>query len=463
MGYSLKNRYVVLMAAAVVAAGCTEEKFEIIVSDETQGTVYNPWYPDDPQEDELVLEDVPRDAAWPECITVKKDLTYNGYFTRDFGLNGCDGVYTTELPGGKIFWSFGDSFFGMLSDPTLRIRGGNESNFPRNAIMIQTKQNYNGFHCLNELIQIDDPYRTDYYKGRTFLRHPDGEQTDESIAAGGIDQNFYYWPGDATVIKRDGKTILQVLWGDCFKTEDGGMGRKGTLLTEYDISGEPGDGTYMTEIRRLVPNETYVTNTNYGSAIFEDYEGGHTYLYGDGQRADGNKGPVVARTKSGHDISTKWEYWVNVAGEDEPAVFRWQDETPTEEQIKRSHLTEFWGVQPNVFEHDGYYWWVIQEPIGNQVWLYRSEEPWGPTLYPTEKAERKQILTLPDKLDKQGDQSHGILYNVFVHHGLSKEGELVISFNSEAPKFERNFNEVGSADFYRPWFYRVYGWDKVFY
>ena len=295
-----------------------------------------------------------------------------------------------------------------------------------------------------------------------FLRHPDGEQTDESIAAGGIDQNFYYWPGDATVIKRDGKTILQVLWGDCFKTEDGGMGRKGTLLTEYDISGEPGDGTYMTEIRRLVPNETYVTNTNYGSAIFEDYEGGHTYLYGDGQRADGNKGPVVARTKSGHDISTKWEYWVNVAGEDEPADFRWQDETPTEEQIKRSHLTEFWGVQPNVFEHDGYYWWVIQEPIGNQVWLYRSEEPWGPTLYPTEKAERKQILTLPDKLDKQGDQSHGILYNVFVHHGLSKEGELVISFNSEAPKFERNFNEVGSADFYRPWFYRVYGWDKVF-
>ena len=457
MGYSLKNRYVVLMAAAVVAAGCTEEKFEIIVSDETQGTVYNPWYPDDPQEDELVLEDVPRDAAWPECITVKKDLTYNGYFTRDFGLNGCDGVYTTELPDGNIFWSFGDSFFGMLSDPTLRIRGGNESNFPRNAIMIQTKQNYNGFHCLNELIQIDDPYRTDYYKGRTFLRHPDGEQTDASIAAGGIDQNFYYWPGDATVIERDGKTILQVLWGDCFKTEDGGMGRKGTLLTEYDISGEPGDGTYMTEIRRLVPNETYITN--YGSAIYEDKE--HTYLYGDGERSDGSKSPVVARTKSGHDISGDWEYWVNQAEEGEPADFRWQDEAPDLEHLKRSHVMDFWGVQPNVFKHGDYYWWVIQEPVGKELWLFRSEKPWGP-LYPTEKTERKQIFTLPDQLDKQGDQSHGILYNVFVHHGLSKEGELVISFNSEAPKFERNFNEVGSADFYRPWFYRIYGWDKVF-
>lgn len=122
---------------------------------------------------------------------------------------------------------------------------------------------------------------------------------------------------------------------------------------------------------------------------------------------------------------------------------------------------DFWGVQPNVFKHGDYYWWVIQEPVGKEVWLFRSENPWGP-LYPEDKAERKQIFTIPDKLDKQGDQSHGIIYNVFVHHGLSVDGELVISFNSEAPDFTRNFNEVGSADFYRPYFYRIYGWDKVF-
>ena len=459
MRYSLTNGFLALLLVSSVVAGCVKEDFEIIVSEEKQHTVYDPWYPDDPQEDKLELVEVERDAAWPACVTVKQDLTYGRYFTRDFGLNGCDGVYTTELPDGNIFWSFGDSFFGMLSDPTLRIRGGNETNFPRNAIMIQTCQNYNGFHCLNELVQIDDPFRTDYYKGRTFLRHPDGEQTEESIAAGGIDQNFYYWPGDATVIERDGKRILQVLWGDCFKTEDGGMGRKGTILTEYDISGKPGDGSYMKEIRRMDLNETYITN--YGSAICES-DDGHTYLYGDGDRTDGNKGPVVARTKEGHDISGKWEYWVNQAAAGEPADFQWQDEAPDHDHITRSQVMDFWGVQPNVFKHDdGYYYWVIQEPVGREVWLFRSENPWGP-LYPTDKAERKQIFTIPDKLDKLGDQSHGIFYNVFVHHGLSQEGELVISYNCEAPEFTRNFNEIGSADFYKPRFFRIYGWDKVF-
>ena len=250
-----------------------------------------------------------------------------------------------------------------------------------------------------------------------------------------------------------------MLWGDCYKTEDGGMGRKGTLLTEYDISGKPGDGTYMKEISRMVPNETYITN--YGSAICES-DDGHTYLYGDGDRTDGNKGPVVARTKEGHDISGKWEYWVNQAAAGEPADFQWQDDAPDHDHITRSQVMDFWGVQPNVFKHDdGYYYWVIQEPIGREVWLFRSENPWGP-LYPTEKAERKQIFTIPDKLDKLGDQSHGIFYNVFVHHGLSQEGELVISYNCEAPDFTRNFNEIGSADFYKPRFFRIYGWDKVF-
>lgn len=463
MKYSWRNIQYALAFAVIAAAGltsCDDEDFEIVVAEETPKTVYNPWYADDAQEDDLDLVEMPRNG-WENCITVKKDKTYDGYFTRSFGMNGCDGVYTTELPDGNLFWSFGDSFFGMLSDPTLRIRGGNESNFPRNAVIIQTKENFNGFHCLNELVQIDNRFRSDYYKGRTFLRHPKGDQTDANIEVGSIDDKFYYWPGDATVIERDGKKILQVLWGECFKMDDGGMGRDGTALTEYDLTGKPGDDTYMKQISYQRLSETYITN--YGSSIYE-CEDGHTYLYGDAGRSDGSKGPVVARTKSGYDLAGKWEYYVNQAKDGETDHFQWQDEAPTAEELKKSQIMHWWGVQANVFKRGNYYYMVAQEPLGSDVWLHRSTTPYGPFVSPTDRDARKKVFTIPDKLDKLGDTSHGWIYNVFVHHGLSKEGELVISFNSEAPRdggFARNFNEIGSADFYRPYFFRIYGWENA--
>lgn len=463
MKYSWKNIQYALALAIVAAGGmtsCDDDEFDVIVAEEMPRTVYNPWYADDEKEDELELVDMPNDG-WESCITVKKDKTYDRYFTRDRGMNGCDGVYTTELPDGNIFWSFGDSFFGMLSDPTLRIRGGNESNFPRNAVIIQTKQNYNGFHCLNELVQIDDKFRTDYYKGRTFLRHPKGEQTEADIKAGSIDQKYYYWPGDATVIERNGKKILQVLWGECFKMDDGGMGRDGTALTEYDLTGKPGDESYMKQISYKSLSETYITN--YGSAVFECEEDGRTYLYGDAERKDGSKGPVVARTKSGYDLGGKWEYYVNKGTESDPN-FVWQDDAPTRDEMRISQVMHWWGVQPNVFKHGNYYYMVSQEPLGRDVWLHRSTKPYGPFVSPVDRNKRKRVFSIPDKLDKLGDPSHGWIYNVFVHHGLSKEGELVISFNSEAPRdggFGRNFNEVGSADFYRPYFFRIYGWENA--
>ena len=90
------------------------------------------------------------------------------------------------------------------------------------------------------------------------------------------------------------------------------MGRDGTALTEYDLTGKPGDESYMKQISYKSLSETYITN--YGSAVFE-CEDGHTYLYGDAERKGGSKGPVVARTKSGRDLGEKWEYYVNMVYE----------------------------------------------------------------------------------------------------------------------------------------------------
>lgn len=457
MKYSWKNIQYAFVLAAITGCciGCADDNsddFGMIVPKDKPKTIYNPWYPDDEQEDALELEAI--SGGWDSHVTVKKDRTYDRYFTRDYGMNGCDGVYTTELPDGNIFWSFGDSYFGQLLDHDRRIRGGNESNFPRNAVMIQTKQNYNGFHCLNELVQIDDKFRMDYYKGRTFLRHPKGEMSDTDIEAGKIDQQFYYWPGDATVIERDGKKILQVLWGECFKNASGGMDRDGTALTEYELTGNPGDAAYMKQINYLKSFVPYAGN--YGSAIWED-EDGHTYLYADADRGGwaGGKGPVVARSKT-HDLTSGWEFYVKKGDQ-----FRWQDEPPTADEKKNSHITTWWGAQPNVFKKNGVYYMVIQEPLGKEVWLFKGEHPWGP-FGTDELGGRKKILELPEHLDKLGDTKRGSVYNVFVHHGLSKEGELVVSMNVDAPSFEANFNSVGCADFYRPYFYRIYNWESAF-
>ena len=43
-----------------------------------------------------------------------KDKLYDGLFTRTLGWNGGDGVLTVQLPDGNLFWTFNDSFYGVI-------------------------------------------------------------------------------------------------------------------------------------------------------------------------------------------------------------------------------------------------------------------------------------------------------------------------------------------------------------
>ena len=80
------------------------------------------------------LELMPNRSGQYWKVFVYKDLKYNALFTRSLGWNGGDGVFTTGLPDGNIFWSFNDSFYGVINENRSR---GNCS-FPRNSIMVQT-------------------------------------------------------------------------------------------------------------------------------------------------------------------------------------------------------------------------------------------------------------------------------------------------------------------------------------
>ena len=75
---------------------------------------------------------------------------------------------------------------------------------------------------------------------------------------------------------------------------------------------------------------------------------------------------------------------------------------------------------------------------------------------------KTRLFGFSDFLDKLGDQTYQNLYMINLHPHLSRNGELVFSTNTDPKNFWDNFNAVGSADYYRPYFYRVYNWERVY-
>lgn len=386
--------------------------------------------------------------------SVYLDLTYFRLFaSHEKGWVGGDGVYTTTLPDGNIFWSFGDSFFGM---PIEYRNNGRPTNLPRNAAMIQTGENsWRDFVVLNEYCSTDPNDRDRYYKGKTWLRHPDAKLSQAEIDRGNTDSDHFLWPGDGTVIKRDGKPILQLIWGSVY----GEMESDCRFVAEYSLEGKPGDEGYM-KLLRLIDNGW---PTGYGSGLLEDADG-HSYLYSTiGTDYGLGAIAIVARTQT-HDITTEWEYYVK----DTNGNWQWQKEIPTTQEKQRSGISNGdWVTEPSVFKYGDYYYMCTQVMTNSPIYIMQAEHPWGPF------KNRKELYKVPEE--------HSATYNCFVHPQLSRTGELVLSYNMNPADlvyytkdsagnaeehnyngFARNFNAWGSADLYQPHFLRIFDWQKLF-
>lgn len=376
-----------------------------------------------------------------------KDKLYDAMFTRTLGWNGGDGVQTTLLPNGNLFWTFNDSFYGVVDGET-RARGS--SSFPRNTIMVQTAgtdgkpgNSADNLMWLASFVQTDNPDGERYYHARTHIRHPLATAlSEEQIQQGEIDQDYLYWAGDGTVV--DGK--LQQLWNGVY-TGDGGMTGLGTALAIYSLDGEPGDENYlkMESVNHdFIPANPY----GFGSTMWED-EDGHTYMYGTYTFGFVSY-PVVARSKT-HDLNSGIEYYV--LGDD--GQNGWSETYPTTDYITTISNTSL--SMPWVFKEGDWYYMTGQAyPFGTQMYILRSETPYGPF------ENCQNLFVLPTTLDKLGVQTYRYVYMVHLHQGLSRDGELVFSTNTDTDNFWDNFNSEGSADFYRPYFYRVYKWDRLF-
>lgn len=393
---------------------------------------------------------MPNEGTQDPNVFVYKDKKYDAMFTRTLGWNGGDGVLTTALPDGNIYWTFNDSFYGVVDGQT---RARLDSSFPRNSIMVQTgEQSDKNLVWLNEFVQTDNPNAARYYHARTHFRHPNATLSDDAIAAGDIDQDFVYWAGDATVYNDPERgNVLQMLWTGVDLTQgNGAMINIDGVVREYSLEGVPGDGTYMTMLENG-KTKTISDGYGYGSTMFEDKKEGHIYLYTTKQEGLLCR-VLVARTAT-LDLTSEWSYYIrNVEGE-----YEWQTAVPTEEEQVRSYISTYSGSMPWVIEKDGMYYMFMEGfPFGRDIYMYRSETPYGPF------TDQKLLFTLPATLDKLGNPYHQRWYMINLHPALSRTGELVFSTNSDPYNFWDNFNRVGSADFYRPYFFRVFNWENAY-
>ncbi len=413
--------------------------------------------PSDPSDPSWLLEPMPGSTDKPG-VAAYRDLKYNRLFTRTLGWNGGDGVLTVGLPNGDVLWTFNDSFYGVVNAED-RSRG--DCNFPRNSIMVQRAHDGVLGETDNDLVWLADyvncrrPTAGKYFHARTHLRHPQGNKTQAQINAGEIDEDKVYWSGDGTVV--DGK--LQMVW---IAVESKELRNLGTALATYSLDGIVPMGRFVDTIPDYLPKQgdylyresvTHNVNQNtvsYGSTICDEANDGHLYLYG----VDGFN-VLVARTAS-NSLYSPWQYYVKKAD----GQWVWQDNYPVEEDMKRSNIMASADDAchlPWVFRDGDWYYLTSQAPIfSTEVYIYRSRTPYGPF------TDKQLLFRLPDHLDKIGNQKYHWLYMVNLHPALSRSGELVFSTNSDPDDFWWNFNDPGSADYYRPYFYRVFNWKKVY-
>lgn len=227
----------------------------------------------------------------------------------------------------------------------------------------------------------------------------------------------WYWPGTGQVY--NGK--VQLLLSHVKKTGTGtwDFAHVSTDLAIFDLP--------SMQLSQLVKDKDVLSNYSAGSMQAPD---GYTYMYST-ENGYLTSFMYVARAAN-HDLSGAWEYYDGNGWSTTP--------------VKYNVCNDI--TQPNVFYKDGKYYLVSQQNLfGLDIYILESNTPVGPW------TNKRTLYHIPDQYSVDF-----ISYNAFVHHALSRTGELVISYNINPTDFNSNFNSPGSADRYRPYFVRVFNW-----
>ncbi len=331
----------------------------------------------------------------PEFPGVFPDSSCNAFFTRNYGWNGGDGAYSLLLPDGRIIWSFGDSFYGVV-DPG-RIRNGNKNVMVRNAFLVQESKHSDHFVSLNQ---------GELEHTETLIKYKDFDEHQK-----------WYWPLDATVYEDQLQMVLMRM-----KKNGEGM---------WGFAGEAIDLAVFTlpqlELTNIICNKVS-DDLPYGSAICEAGDG-YTYLYGS-SRTGLTTWMHIARAPQGN-LTNDWQFWNGTEWQAEPSDFA----------IHRDVSSMF-----SIWKENERYFLFTQEPnLGRKLFLFESESPMGPFI------NKKLLYEIPAE-HGTGDM---FSYNAIVHPELSTPGELLVNYSINPHNFWHNFNTPASAGKYRPVFIRI--------
>lgn len=249
------------------------------------------------------------------------DGTYDNFFQREGpGWTGGDGTYSADLPDGRVAWSFGDSYVGMMAADGSRPAS---QPFVNNAMMVQS--------------------------GSSFATLVGGSLSQPQSLVGTGDPNSWYWPGASAA---EGGSFIQFL----SRTSRTGPGLwdfkyAGSYVASFSLP-----GLTLQSVTAVPASDTI----QWGVWVLDD--GGYTYIYGVEDRG-WDKYVHVARVSAG-DIFGQWEYYSGTSWSTDPA----------------SSARVFDGVsnQYSVVRMGGKYQLVTQTPLGRDINSYSGVTPVGP-------------------------------------------------------------------------------------
>ncbi|MGH2533123.1 MAG: DUF5005 domain-containing protein [Thermomicrobiales bacterium] len=316
-------------------------------------------------------------------------------FTRSGeGWTGGDSTYSVLLPDGRVAWIFSDTFLGPVNPDRTR---------PRSAPLIH-----------NSIVVQEGDQLTTLHGGTR------GAPRSLFTPANG---GAWYW-AYAGVIEGDRLRVFLLKFV-----------RYGPEMFDWRWVGTDLASLRLPDLAiESIAALPYRSGVQYGAAILED--GDYTYVYGV-EDLHAVKYGHVARARRGA-LTGPWEFF---------AGRRW---TSLPEGSARM-LDASIGNEFSVLKVDRGYMLVTIDTAGEltewrEIVAYYAETPAGPW------SGRTVLYTTPEP-----DRENLFVYNAQAHPALSKEGELLITYNVNTARFDALYED---ADIYRARFVRVPGFRR---
>lgn len=371
------------------------------------------------------------------------------------GWTGGDSTYSLLLPNGDTAFFFSDSYIAefptVKGDGTVFVNSNGLRTRVPNCVPPICPQPASGHSAFNSIV----------------IRAADGKTLTTKVGAkneNGISTSYFkpknpthfFWLGDAAVVEADKKGTKKI-WVFLYEWETNKPGESFRLDFQGNYIAQLNASTLAIESINPLTNLKDATGA-WGTALWLENKSA-LYIYGV-KHVNGKKTPFVARVNPQAGIESvkdtkNWSAWNSktwTADLDKAvSIVPEGDSISDELSVKKFNVngqTRY--IMVTMGTKDIYFNW-------KDIYLYSSCAPEGPfankfKVYTTPETGTQK---LPGMTDAQNLDNKLVVYNAHVHPQFTKNGQLLISYNSNLP-FGSSRGDTIYTDVYRPRFIRVY-------